>query len=125
VPLERAARLVAGRFVLTAVQRKNLGEAWKLSGAQLRQGLSYKQWLTGNIPVVPFLSEIKLAPMKVDLSSKNYALLEVILVPKKASARPEIFTIEVAAIGKGTKRHWVVTSWAPRSRPTIPNNPNG
>ena len=29
-PLEPAARLVAGRFILTAVQRKHLDEAWKI-----------------------------------------------------------------------------------------------
>jgi hypothetical protein len=125
VPLEAAARLVAGRFILTAVQRKNLAEAWKLVGPGIRQNLTYKEWLTGSIPVIPFLHPIKLAPIKVDLSTKNYGLLEVILLPKDAKVRPEIFTIEVIKVGKGPKAHWVVNSWAPRERPTIPNNPNG
>jgi hypothetical protein len=123
VKLEPAARVVAGRFVLTAVQRKNLEEAWTLVGPQIRQDLTYKQWLTGNIPVVPFLKEIKTAPMKVDLSTKDYALLEVYLLPAKG--RGEIFDIELMKVGKGDKARWLVTSWVPRSRPTIPNNPNG
>jgi hypothetical protein len=122
VPLEKEARLVAGRFVLTAVQRKNLPEAWKLVGPGIRQDLTYAEWLTGNIPVVPFLAPIKLAPIKVDLSSKNYVLLEIVLLPK-GKARSEIFSIELIAVGKGNKRHWVVNSWVPRARPTIPNNP--
>jgi hypothetical protein len=124
VALEPAARLVAGRFILTAVQRKNLAEAWKISGPGIRQGMTYKEWLTGTIPVVPYLDEIKLAPIKVDLSEKNHALLEVILIPKSKQARPEIFTIDVNKVGKGKDAHWVVNSWAPRSHPTIPNNPN-
>jgi hypothetical protein len=122
-PLEKEARLVAGRFVLTAVQRKNLPEAWKLVGPGIRQDLTYKEWLTGNIPVVPFLAPISLAPIKVDFSSKNYALLEIILLPKSKGTKSEIFSIELIAVGNGDKRHWVVNSWAPRSHPTIPNNP--
>src|SRR5262245_15467989 len=31
VALEKGARLVAGRFILTAVARKHLAEAWKLT----------------------------------------------------------------------------------------------
>ena len=76
-PLEPAVRVVAGKFILTAVQRKNLGQAWSLAGPGIRQGLSRKEWLSGNIPVVPFLKPIKLTSLKVDLSSKNYALIEL------------------------------------------------
>jgi hypothetical protein len=125
VPLPKEARVVAGRFVLTAVQRKNLAEAWKISGPQIRQGMTYKQWLTGNIPVVPFTDQISLAPMKVDFSSKDYALVEIILLPKDTKKKSEIFTLEMVRVGKGAARHWVVNSWAPRSHPTIPNNPSG
>jgi hypothetical protein len=85
--------------------------------------MTYKEWLTGTIPVVPFLDEIKLAPIKVDLSEKNHALLEVILIPKSNKLRAEIFTLDVNKVGKGKDAHWVVNSWAPRSHPTIPNNP--
>ena len=122
-PLDKEARVVAGRFVLTAVQRKNLPEAWKLIGPGIRQNLTYKEWLTGNIPVVPFLAPISSARINVKLASTSYALLEIILLPR-GKARSEIFSIDLIAVGKGDKRHWVVNSWAPRSRPTIPNNPS-
>ena len=123
-PLEPAARVVAGRFILTAVQRKDLGEAWKLVGPGIRQGMTYNEWLKGTIPVVPFLDPIKLAPMKVDLSEKNHAILEVILIPVSKNVKPQIFTLDVNKVGKGKDAHWVVNSWAPRSMPTIPNNPS-
>jgi hypothetical protein len=107
---------VAGKFILTAVQRQNLDQAWPLVGPGIRQDLTYKQWLTGNIPVVPFLKKIKLAPMKVDISQKNYALLEVVLLPFKG--RGEIYDIElIKRQGK-----WLVNSWVPRTHPTIPTN---
>ena len=78
----------------------------------------------GQIPVVPFLDPIKVAPMKVDLSEKNHAILEVILVPKSSKVKSQIFTLDVNKVGKGKEAHWVVNSWAPRSMPTIPNNPS-
>jgi hypothetical protein len=123
VPLEKAQRELAGKFILTAVQRKRLQEAWNLVGPGLRQGLTYKEWLTGTIPVIPFLDPIKLAPIKVDVSNKNYALIEVIIVPVAKNVKSQIFTMEMIKVGKGSKSHWVVNSWAPRSTPTIPNNP--
>jgi hypothetical protein len=119
VKLEPDVRKVAGEFILTAVQRKDLAKAWGIVGPGIRQDLSYKEWLSGDIPVVPFLDPIKLAPMKTRISNKAYALLEVYLLPSKG--RGQIFSIELIK----KKGHWLVNSWAPRSAPTIPSNPNG
>ena len=124
IPLERAQRELAGKFILTAVQRKRLAEAWPLAGPGIRQGMTYRQWLTGSIPVVPFLNRIKLAPIKVDISNKDYALIEVVILPVSKTVKPQIFMMEMVRVGKGSKSHWVVNSWAPRSVPTVPNNPS-
>jgi hypothetical protein len=125
VALPPEARQVAGTFILTAVQRKDLDVAWKLVGPGIRQGMTYEEWLTGNIPVIPYLGGIQLAPMKVDLATKDHALLEVVLVPKKGSkSKSEIFTLEMRLIGSGENRRWVVEGWTPRARPTIPTNPS-
>lgn len=123
IPLERAQRELAGKFILTAVQRRRLAEAWPLVGPGIRQGMTYKQWLTGSIPVVPFLDPIKVAPIKVDVSNKNYALIEVVILPKSKTVKSQIFLMEMKRVGTGSKSHWVVNSWAPRSVPTVPNNP--
>lgn len=120
VKLEPVVRKVAGEFVLTAVQRKNLDKAWTLVGPQIRQDLTYKQWLTGAIPVVPFLKPIKFTSLKVDLSTKNYALIELLIIPMKGKG--EIYDMELIKMGKGDKARWVVNSWVPRAHPTIPTN---
>src|SRR5215210_9477642 len=52
IPLDKEARRVAGRFILTAVARQDLGESYELAHPELRQGLTTREWLTGNIPVV-------------------------------------------------------------------------
>jgi len=125
VPLSKEARTVAGRFILTAVQRKNLGEAWSLAGPNVRGGLTKKQWETGNIPVVPFLDKIDAAPIKVDSSTKDHAMIEIALVAKSKSVKPAYFFVDLIRIGKGTNRHWVVDGWVPAyGRPDIPANPN-
>ena len=131
VPLAKEARVTAGRFILTAVRRQNLGAAWKLVGPELRQDLTYKQWLTGNIPVIPYLAPISLTPMKVDYSFRNQALLEVALVPKKgakvdgAAAKTELYFLELRRTGKASRAHWVVWSWVPRLSAPIRANPSG
>ncbi len=126
VPLPRAARITAGKFVIDAVQRKDLAAAWKLVGPELKAGVTYKQWLKGDIPVVPFPVALASAPLKVDLATANKAVLEVALVPKKASQRKAggVFWLNMRTIGTGKNRHWVVTSWVPRYAPPIPSNPS-
>ena len=58
---------MAQEFILTAVARKNLRRAYDLSGPQIRQGQSLKEWMTGNIAVVPYpVADLKIAPMKID-----------------------------------------------------------
>ena len=128
VPLEPEARRVAGRFLLTAVARRNLAEAYDLVGPQLRQGMTRAQWETGNIPVVPYpVSLDRVAPLKVDFSNRNHVLLEVVLLPRATAkvnggevVKPQLFYLELRAYGKGKARHWVVTGWVPRGAPAIP-----
>ena len=89
-PLAPAARQVAGRFVLTAVARKNLAETYDLVGPNLRGGLTRKEWLTGNIPVIPYpIQSLRLAPFKIDYSHKSDALIEVALLAE-AGCRREV-----------------------------------
>ena len=126
VPLSKEARRVAGRFILTAVIREHLDEAWKISGPEIRQNISYKDWLTGNIPVVPFTHKLGLTPMKVDYSFANHALLEVALLPAKGvKASGDYYWLELKKVGTGGDARWLVWSWVPRVNPAVPANPVG
>jgi hypothetical protein len=116
-PLEPEARRVAGLFILTAVARKNLDQAWEITHPTLRQGLTRKQWLTGNIPVQPYpVDQLETAPLAIDESYRNSAVLEVALLPRRGSKiKPQTFFIGLKAVGKGKQRRWLVDYWAPRS----------
>ena len=124
VPLDVEARKVAGRFILTAVARENLGESYALVHPELRQGLTKKEWLTGDIPVVYYpAKEIETATFKVDESYPDEAILEVALLPKDAKkVKPQVFYIGLKKAGKGTAARWMVNYWVPRAAPQIPTD---
>jgi hypothetical protein len=120
--LDPAARTVAKRFIETAVARKNLRAAYALVGPGLKQGESLKNWMTGNIAVVPYpVDKLDYAPMKIDYSYKNEALLEVALLPtdkaQKEGTKPQLFFLTLKRLGG----KWVVDGWVPRSAPPVPS----
>ena len=121
VPLDKEARRVAGRFILTAVARENLGESYDLVHPELRQGMTKREWLTGNIPVVYYPAKaIEAATFKVDESYPDEAILEVALLPKDSTkVKPQIFFIGL----KKTGSRWRVNYWVPRAAPADPERP--
>ncbi|HUQ23768.1 MAG TPA: hypothetical protein VM049_12230 [Gaiellaceae bacterium] len=124
VPLDVEARKVAGRFILTAVARQNLGESYALAHPELRQGMTRREWLQGDIPVVYYpAKEIDKATFKVDESYPDEAILEVALLPKDAKkTKPQVFYIGLKKSGKGSGSRWLVNYWVPRAAPQIPTD---
>ena len=123
-PLEKAAKLVAAKWIRDAVGRTNLAEAYRLSAPEVRQGMSLADWKTGDIPVVPFpIAESTAGISAINWSTKNDVSLLVTLVPKKGSGlkKAQDFFINLRAVGKGQERHWLVYYWAPRALPPIPD----
>src|SRR4051794_27483880 len=108
-PFDPKARLVAMRFVQTAVAREHIAQAWNLAGPTVRGGLTKAEWMTGNIPVVPFpLDKLEVAPFKVDESHVDSAIVEIALLAKKNSGiRSQIFFMELKKVGTGKKAKWV------------------
>jgi hypothetical protein len=118
VPLPQSARSVASKFILTAVARKHLAESYKITHPKLRQGLTLKQWETGNIPVAFYpVGKLDAATFKVDYSYPDEAQLELSLVPRKnVDERPQQFLM-------GLKRYrgrWVVDYWNVLGGPGVP-----
>jgi hypothetical protein len=118
VKLTPGATRVARRFIETAVARRNLGEAYTLVTDEIRQGQSLASWKTGNIAVIPYpVDDIKYAPMKIDFSYANEAMIEVALLPKQGAKIPsQLFQMDlVRRNGK-----WLVNTWSPKSSPPVP-----
>jgi hypothetical protein len=124
VPVSRDAKLVAGRFILTAVQRKHLDQAWKLVTPAIKQGLTRKQWMTGNIAVVPWLGRIGVAPLAVDYSLAREVEFTVAIIPAKGeTTKPDYFVIVLKKVGSGKDARWLVDQWVPRDPNPIRANP--
>lgn len=125
VPLSKAAVAVARRFVTTAVARKDLPSAWKIVSPNVKGGLTYKEWLSGNIPVVPFPVDTNtVTRFKIDWSFPRETGLEILLAPKNSSqVKPQDFFILLKKVGTGSRARWIVDSWVPHSTPLVPVAP--
>lgn len=115
VPLQKSQRLVAGRFILTAVKRQHMAEAYKLSGPDVIQGMSLKEWMKGDIAVTPYLPKIDVVTVHPEYSYKNEAVLKIIIVPK-GNGKASTFLLTLKRFGK----RWLVNDWQPSGRPDIP-----
>ena len=124
VPLDPEARRVGERFIKTAVARVHLAESWDLVAPSMKDGFTLAAWKSGAIPIVPYPADTsRPAPVKVDYSYKNSALLMVLLTPKKGdSTKPQLFLLGLRAFGAGDARRWLVEYWAPFGAPKIPQN---
>ncbi len=123
VAIDPGVRQVAGEFILTAVARKDLARSYEITHPDLRQGLSLKEWETGNIPVQFYPADaIDNATFKIDESHANDAVLEVALIPKAGETiKPQIFYIGL----KKVEGNWLVDYWAPRGSAAVPNVGDG
>src|SRR5206468_1226198 len=76
IPLPDAERTAVGTFVKGAVLRKDLDAAWDISTPAAHGGLTHKQWMSGDIPVVPFPAEaFQRATTKVIYSRERGSLV--------------------------------------------------
>jgi hypothetical protein len=125
VKLDKSVHGLILQFVKTAVARKNLGEAYRLIGPGLREGITLKQWEEGNVTVVPYPVDNKttLAYEKPDYSYATKARVQVHVVtpdePTQTRAQPTntFFVTVVKRQGR-----WLVDNWVPRWTPPIPVN---
>ena len=124
--LEPAARRVAGKFILTAVARKNVAASWSLVHPTLRAGFSKREWSSGQIPVQPYpVERLDEARFHVVESFENSLLIEVALIPEKGAekdVKPAVFRLGLRAVGTGPKRHWLVDYWMPHWTPPVPTD---
>ena len=118
---------MARTFLRTAVARVDLDRAWTISDANVRGGLTHAEWMTGNIPVVPYpIKSLAVARFKIDYSYSDEALLEVALLPKDGSSiKPQTFYLGLKRLpGLDGKRHWVVDNWVPLASTLVPKPSN-
>jgi len=112
-----AARQVAARFLLTAVSRTELAEAWNLVTPEFRAGVTRAQWLRGELPVPPFpVTDLETTGFQVLESNKNRILIQVLLVPKPGTEYvPTRYDLTVERVS--AKAPWKISYAAPYAPP--------
>jgi len=126
VPTSTAQISVMRKFITTAVARKNLKSAYWIVGPDLRGGLSLKQWLHGDIPVLFYHADnAKTVSFTTDYSYKTQALFEANLhAAPGTETRPSLlFYIGVKRRGGKANAPWQVNYFEPNWRAPIPMNP--
>lgn len=127
VPVPKGARAVAGKYIVSAMTRQNLPLSWKLTHPELKAGYTYKEWLTGNIPVQFFPPKaLAGATYKVEWSHPNDVMLNVYVFAKQKVAKmSQAFFIELKPVGAGAHKRWLVAYVAPnggaQDRPAEPS----
>jgi hypothetical protein len=106
---------VAGEFIATAVFRHHLDDSYDLVVPEFHQGLTRKQWRTGNIPVPPFPREaVLLMRWKLDYSYRNRVGMKVAFLPKpQAKVGGVVYAIELTKVGAPAHHRWLVSYWTP------------
>jgi hypothetical protein len=137
VKLDPATRTVAAQFIAnavaldfrnrdtapTAADRAKLAKAWKLAAGPIKEGISYEDWLRGDIPVVPYPARPH-AGLQVEYSHANAVELIFALLPKASyKIKPQYFMMDLMRVGAPGHKQWRVTYWAPRSPPVLPIDP--
>ena len=110
----QAVHKVLREFVLTAVDRQDVGRSWAISGPSLREGFTRKQWERGELPVVPYPAANRgLGDWSfVQYSYQGLVGLEVFLFPKPGSGWSAM-TADVELV-KAHDGHWRVDYWMPK-----------
>jgi hypothetical protein len=115
---------VVQQFVSTALARKNLSQAWAISDANVRGGLTLKQWMSGNIqpPYFPTSRIIRYNWKNTNYAHPRDAALNLILVPTANSGgRTQTFQIGLVKVGQGAKAHWLVDYFNIVAGPPVPH----
>jgi hypothetical protein len=109
-----AARIVAERFIDTAVLRQHIDDSWELTAPALRQGFTRAQWRSGNIPVVPFpANAVGGIRYRVDWSGIDHIYLKVAIVPKPNSlVDGQAYDMGLQRMGPNAGKQWKVDYWA-------------
>ena len=110
VPLSKEQKALIPRFVHDAVMRKDLASAWTMVTSKVRFQTTQREWMTGNIRVVPYPDGAIAPGLKVDYSTAKEAKVELALFAKKPNAAfPTVFDLYFSKI----HGHWLVDGWTP------------
>src|SRR5919108_142338 len=100
---DQQAREVAGKFLLTAVSRRNTGASWELLDPTFpgKEGYTKATWAKGDIPVIPFPAASSDAPLNVAAK-----FIDTAVARRNVAESWNILSPTFEGRGEYTKRTW-------------------
>lgn len=115
-PEQKAAALsTLSRFVRSAVIRRNLADSWPLATRHMKIGTSHADWLSGNLPVVPYpASAFRTAGFTLKYQYKGILGYDVLVLPKETKAAQAAGQQVYACELHDVRGQWLVDECYPR-----------
>jgi hypothetical protein len=113
---EKAAAIsTLSRFVRSAVIRRNLASSWALATAHMKEGTSRADWLSGNLPVVPYPADgFRTVGFTLTYQYKRILGFDALLLPNGTKAGQDagqqVYACEVHEL----RGSWLVDECYPR-----------
>jgi hypothetical protein len=119
----RDIRQVVEAFVFAGVGRKDLAQAYRLTGPALRRIAPRSRWLSGDLPLMEYPVASEHVRVIVGRVTQRNVNVRVILTPRVAKpfiAPQPLYVQVVRARGK-----WLVNHFEPVLPPPVPSPTNG
>jgi hypothetical protein len=112
---QKSVQQIAELFIDTAVLRQHVDDSWELTTAKLRQGLSRREWDSGNIPVTPFpANAVGVVKYRLDWTGEDLVYLKIAIVPKPTSdVQGQAYDMGLTRHGGPADHRWRVDYWVP------------
>lgn len=112
---QAAAERTLAVFVPSAVTRRNLAESWPLATRHMKEGTSRRDWLAGDLPVVPYPADaFRSFGTTLKYQYKDILGYDVLVLPKAnpagSRAGQQVYSCELHDVS-GT---WLVDFCYPR-----------
>jgi hypothetical protein len=113
--MRRAAEATLDTFVRSAVIRRDLAKSWPLATPHMKIGTTRKEWLAGDLPVVPYPAEaFDDFGATLEYSYRNVLGFDVLVIPRanKAgrTAGQQVYSCELHDV----RGRWLVDFCYPR-----------
>ncbi len=110
---KREAARVLTAFASSAIPRRDLETSWRLATPHLRTGTTHAEWLSGNLPVVPY-PERDFGHVGLTFTGAYVGGLldyDVLVLPRERTGRQQVYSCELDRL----HGRWLVDYCYPRA----------
>jgi hypothetical protein len=112
---QAAATSTLTRFVRSAVIRRDLASSWPLATAHMKVGTSHTDWLSGNLPVVPYPADgFRTVGLTLTYQYKDILGYDALVLPNATKAGQLAGQVVYACELHDVRGSWLVDECYPR-----------